>query len=263
LITGKVVNSLQLPLPGTRVMALTLYPHIGVRLATTDAQGAFSMRITPGTIHQELLIETPDYAPLVHEVPQDANLSSLNPIVLSSGNSMSVLVQDSQLRPIGGALVEGFLGENRHALNQRMITDAQGLVQWPHASDTDETFTFQVQAPGFRTSLTRVPIGARQIEVHLIPLELLVGSATDAKTGQPIPYFKVSRGRRTPGDATVQWERSAMAIGREGRFQMNNDALNIDTLVFRIEAPNYAPSAELPSGSLRGPKPINIPLQPL
>ena len=263
LVTGKVVNALRLPLPGARVMALTLYPHIGERLATTDAQGAFSMRITPRTIHQELLIQAPDYAPLVQDVPKDANLSSLSPIVLMPGNAMNVLVQDSQHRPIAGALVEGVLGKNRHVLNQRLTTDAEGMVRWPHAPESKDELMFQVSASGFKTSLTRVPEGTRQIEVHLIPLEMLAGSAIDAKTSQPIPYFKVWRGRRTPGVASVQWEQSAMAIGREGGFQVSNDVPDADTLVFRIEAPNYAPSAELPSAKLRGTKPLNIPLQPL
>ena len=263
LISGKVVNSLQLPVPGTRVMALTPYPHIGVRIATTDADGVFSLRIAPGASHQELLVQAPDYAPLVQEVPQDANPSSLDPIVLLPGKNIDVLVLDSQLQPIAGALVEGLLGKNQHALNQRLITDAQGLVHWPHAPDNGKTFMLRYRASGFRPSLTRWPIAESQIKVQLYPVDVLAGTATDAKTGQPIPYFKVWRGRQTPGDATVQWERSAMAVGREGGFQVNNDTLNIETLVFRVEAPNYAPSAEIPSASLRGPKPINIPLQPL
>ena len=263
LITGKVVNSLQLPLPGTRVMAVSSYPHIGVQLATTDAQGAFSLRLSPGAINQNLLIQSLDYAPLIRNVAQETNLHSISPIVLLPGNTVDVLVKDPQLHPIAGALVEGVLGENRHALNQYLTTDTEGMVRWPHAPDSKDKLMFQVSASGFKTSLTRVPVGMRQIEVHLIPLDVLAGSATDAKTGQPISYFKVWRGRRTPGIASTQWERSAMAIGREGGFQISNDAPDIDTLVFRIEAPNYTPSAELPSASLRGQKPLNIPLQGL
>ena len=255
-IAGRVVNSEQQPLPGARVMAPTPFPHIGVRLVTTDVQGTFQLQLARGAGTRDLLVQVPGYAPLV----QEAAVPPLSPIILSSGDTLDIRVQDSQQRPIAGALVEGFLGEHQRALDQRLTTDAQGLVHWPHAPAPKEKLMFRVHATGFQPSLTLVPIDARQIAVQLVPLDWLAGTGTDAKTRQTIPYFKIWRGRRTPGGAAVQWEPRALATGREGTFQIPNDAPDGDTF-FRIEAPDYAPSAAIPAASLRGPKPLDIPLQ--
>ena len=225
--------------------------------ATTDSNGAFSLRLSPNAQDHEILVQGPDFAPKIVKVQPDIKPAA---ITVKPGRTVEIRVVNTQNAPIPDALIEGTT-ENGVALDGSIFTDQQGRARWLHAPESG--LQFRTSRNGFTVVYDVLEASKTNIRIQLTPTRMLSGSVVDTSTGQPIPYFKILAEKLPADDGRETYPPQAVGIGRRGEFQLTSDGSNGKIDLYRIEAPGYKSSGLIRSKQLEAKAPYRIQLEPL
>jgi uncharacterized GH25 family protein/thiol-disulfide isomerase/thioredoxin len=160
---------------------------------------------------------------------------------LLSGKPFGGQVLDSQGAPVAGAQVEP-RWQDCHVFDWKGTTDSEGRFVWLSAP-TDGELEFRVRKAGFLMASGR--LGAAQlgaIKITVNPAIRVRGVVTDAKSGEPIPAFRVISGE-SAGVGHILWHGSGTPAQR-GRYEVSPFVYDRPGIAFFIQvtAEGYRPS---------------------
>jgi RNA polymerase sigma factor (sigma-70 family) len=160
---------------------------------------------------------------------------------LAPGRPFSGQVVDSRGAPVAGAQVEPRWQEC-HVFDWKATTDSEGRFLWLSAPTNGE-IEFRVRKTGFLMAIQRLAAAqAAAIKITLNREIRIQGSVTDAKSGQPIPAFKVIEGE-TVANGRIFWRGDGKAA-QNGRFEVAPFIYDRPGVAFfvQITAEGYRPS---------------------
>jgi len=256
---------------------------VGILPATNQADGTFILTgCAPG--NSELRVEATGFIPARVELNSETNPPPLR-IILQRGKVLRLHVVDQKGAPVPSAEVEithpggrslGQLGApvpKAHAEisdpRTRLLTDAEGRVQWDGAAA--EEVTFQVRARGYiRAENVTAKADGQEHLITLSPSLTISGTVRDAVTGRPVPHFRIIPGRQLVSLTHItnfQWQsvgRIPWTSSAEGKFRQTvAEAVDQDTrLALKFDAEGYAPSVRRVVRSDEGEVQFDVALRP-
>src|SRR5262249_30188101 len=158
-------------------------------------------------------VQAEGFAPSLQDVRVEprARAAALN-IKLEPPATVRLRVVDATGKPLAGAHVAADTWRGHRSIMYRKDVDADGRFTW--ASAPPDAVLFDVLKTGYMAR-RRVPVTAseREQEVVLDPRLVISGRVDDARSGQPLPQFRVIHGQRYEWSDRISWETSAGAEG--------------------------------------------------
>ncbi len=250
-VRGVVVDPEGKPVAGAEVFA-------GIkgfsRKVTTDTEGQFVLGGCPlgGNL---LTAEAKGYATVTEEIVVREVANSIR-LKLQEGKSFILRVLDTEGKPVTNANVWlDYMNSGGPGLHPIQVefdkkTDAEGRVLWQGAPDRE--LKFLVSAPKFMESWVVVRPDDNEHGVTMKPALVIEGTVKDAKTGEPVPEFRILTGSplKSAGNEgnRIEWstmERFWLHFSG-GKFKRSlEEAVSGDDAnpgyFFRFEATGYVP----------------------
>ena len=256
-ITAAVTSPDGRPVPGVMLRFHGWRDEFGVTnedgLATLG-DGETPVRFPPGTFN--LTAFKPGFAPTKFRVPVREGIDSSSEVRLSAGKPTSLIVVDSEARPIAGANVrfpsEVARGEDARAGQ----TDVGGVWSWDHCPDS---IFLGVSADGYVTRWIKAHPSEEPIEV---PLKSLVSArvlVVDAVTGERIDSADVVVDTNS-GDENYNWR--VTPAERDGDVLTLDEAYRAKRVRFFVTAPGYATTWTPPVSADDCPRTVRIEMRP-
>jgi uncharacterized GH25 family protein len=210
-VTGQVTSTQGKPIPGAQVRAdlVRRIEHgggfsesrLGLGVATTDAQGRFSLLLFPNATFS-LVAEAEHYAAQERFPVQVRPGSPPTPVEFrldSADGFVAGLVVDPDGKPIAGAFVSGWPARAvRMPISRQMATtDARGRFRLESLPAGEVQLTANL--PGCRGESQRVPVGATGIRLTLFPREPVIPPPSPLAVGARAPEISVTRWVNGPG----------------------------------------------------------------
>jgi len=240
-VAGRVKGPEGRPVAGARILLLKEVYDSHLPEATTDAEGAFTLK-NAAAGPSAVLVTAPGFAPGLRDVRVEADGPTPTvEVALEPGSKLRLKVVDRDGKPVAGVGfgVETWRGRQSFSLG-RGRTDAEGLATWADAPRDEVRMSFYRE--GWMSSRD-VPMRASDEvrEVVLSPELEVSGAVTDAKTGEPVPKFRVVRGLYFSGKDEASWMRGEASAAEDGRYR-ERFTEPYDGWAVRIEAPGYKPA---------------------
>ena len=210
---------------------------------TTDDEGVFSFNNCADAQGQYIAVCADGFAPeMTSNLWFKADMEPID-IVVKPGKTIRAKVVDTDGTPIPKAAFSverwGMLRYPVEILGRQREADNEGTFVWENAPTGEVLFT--ILADNYR-SLRGQAMTAADSEYTFTMQPWMKVSATvvDAKTGLPIPEFRIHKGYRSGGRSQITWDANQPGAGRNGTFERPYDEQN--DFVIKIEAKGYAPS---------------------
>jgi len=198
-ITGLVVDTAGDPVAGAKV-SVGRVGMSGRREGMSEADGSFRVSgCPPGK--QLLSAQAKGYAARTEEVTLAGDSAPFR-LVLRDGKALRLRVVAQNGQPVPKAYVwlntldqgEIILGKPASVqVEVELRTDSEGRVVWDEAPETE--LSFDIHAPGhMRVSGYKVRPDGQEHTVTLPPALTIFGSVRDAKSGEPVPKFRIIAG---------------------------------------------------------------------
>ncbi|HZW31229.1 MAG TPA: sigma-70 family RNA polymerase sigma factor, partial [Isosphaeraceae bacterium] len=247
-VSGTVLSPTGRPVAGATIIVQHRYGAAGYARIQTDASGQFHTGrfIDPREDALVLAVQAEGFASTLRRL---TNTLEIPPQVvrLTPRRPLRGRVVDAQGRPVPGAVVRPFGGEDSGEFDWEAATDTDGRFVWFEAP-TAGMIRLDISKPSFRPARGRtIDSRSREVTLTLHRAQHLHGTVTDAETGRPIDRFAL-----IPGDGPFlpgvhfDWRRDQSRTFTNGRFDLTGD-LSVDwdeRRSIRIEADGYE-SAEL------------------
>ena len=246
-ITGTVTGPDGKPVAGA---AVTQGEQIGFDRpppVRTDKEGRYRLGSLArgGTV---VTVISPGLAPALRNLNVQGAMEPVD-FHLEKGHLLRVRVVDKDNHPIPGVFMLTDTWRTHRTLVGLGIadrTDAEGRWSWAWAPA--DAVGMRISKDGYMgTPLLFVTAGEKEHVVALYPALTVTGRVVDAKTKQPIPFFRAVWGclaDSADGSAvndTICWQRWNVTDGKEGRYKVliNQPARG---QYVRIEAAGYRPA---------------------
>lgn len=221
-------------------------------VADTDEQGRYALAaITPQVV--AVYAAAPGHGPgsgYVNASASQVGERAPLDIQLTPATTLAGRVVDPQGQPIAGAYIAiDTWRQDSEAISARTRSDAGGIFHFDNLPP--EPVTFEVSARGYqyRYDVVLTPGAQPDARITLQPQMRLRGSVTDARTGQPVPAFRVVPGYALWPDRPPMFQyQNEMPVFIDGNydFKLYGNPGSHKT-VARIEAAGYRPAV---SGAL-------------
>jgi hypothetical protein len=158
---------------------------------------------------------------------------------LAPAKRLKVRLVDEAGDPVKGVLAVADGWRGARTLDFRVTSDAQGRFVWMNAPGDEVLFDIMKGD----TYLRRFPItaGDGEVTVPFVPALRVSGTVVDAETGDAIPEFRVTMGRKTePNDSSIYWKDNSARNFSGGTFERKESFCSF-LYYYRIEAEGYAP----------------------
>ena len=101
---------------------------------------------------------------------------------------------------------------------------------------------------------TKLTASEREQTVIIYPELKITGRVTDAKTGEPVPKFRVVKGWRSNWQDRIEWSENMAVAVVGGRYTASFDEPR-ESLFVKVEAPGYMPAHSRAFGPMRARRP--------
>jgi protocatechuate 3,4-dioxygenase beta subunit/peroxiredoxin len=236
-LTGTVVDAEGQPVIGANVLVGDERYSSDALKARTDGAGKFRI---PNAVEGATVVTVSarNNAPDLKLVTVKKQMEPLE-FKLAKGSRIRGKVVDSSGNPVPGAQVSLGQWRGRDTLEFTQQTRDDGTFEWNGAPA--ETLSFYVYKEKYRTAnnLNLAP-GDKE---HLVTLQealVVSGSVVDAESGQPLPSFRVIKGRAHDERNQPYFERYNMKTFTKGQYEMDYTD-EVRMVVIRIEADGYKP----------------------
>jgi thiol-disulfide isomerase/thioredoxin/protocatechuate 3,4-dioxygenase beta subunit len=242
LIEGQVFGSDGKPLKDAGVgsgqdrIASNVMPEV-----KTDAEGKFALAAHANeTVY--LTVRAKKHAPELMQFVMPAEGKQMR-IELKAAQTLTGSVRDPAGKPIANAYVWVDTWRGARTIETTIRSGADGKFTWNDAP-TDAVIV-DVQADGFaRKNDVSIKAGDAN-EVRLVKPAVVRGTVVDAKTGEPIPAFKLVNGISWGDGRPIYWERRTglsekEARGKNGKFELTMTWPR-PGMAIRVEADGYLP----------------------
>jgi hypothetical protein len=188
----------------------------------TDAQGRFRFGSVPIARRGRALIVSfwkEGYAPELLELRLASTVIDAS-VVLRPGKALRLRFTDSTGQPVPGVMMALMYWREHRPASFVAWSDASGLAEWKNAPADAVGLTV------VHETFQRVDVKfTADDEVHAVVLQrptIVTGRVVDARTKQPLPAFRVVKGRHFPDlrHGWSHWGFHAPLAGREGTFRV-------------------------------------------
>lgn len=214
-------------------------------VATTDRNGSFSF-LDPESGDSSLFALAPEFAPLHQQAWRRLQHGGLIRVTLSEARPVLGFVRDQYRQPVPGALVRVDRWHETSLLKWRAVTDEQGSFSWENPPE--DSVLLYITKTNYSSMRTMVSGTGGEMNFILQRRSQVFGRVIDAETRQPIPEFKVIRGRAYSPDEPIRWERYNSSRGRNGQFSiaLNDYYGGEGRSQVMVEAAGYLPQTSPP-----------------
>lgn len=279
IVRGIVVESSGTPIANAKVL-IGERGMSGSREGTTELDGTFEIKgCKPGST--PVTAEAPQYAPTTINIELQTNSPPVQ-LVLVPGKILKLRVVNQQGAPVPNANVWLNTMDHLNARDGRPVaprtqasfspkTDADGRVFWDQAPDHE--LTFDLAARGYmRKSDVKLRPDGSEHTIVLDPALVIRGTVQDAKTGAPIPEFRLATGwpetnylTRTVSGHWSTIDRFWLSFA-DGKFEHAYEepvlgGVAEPTFIFKIEAADYAPFVTRAVNATEGVVEFNVKLE--
>jgi peroxiredoxin/protocatechuate 3,4-dioxygenase beta subunit len=247
-VTGQVNDESGQPVKGASVYCSKKSNIDNWHTATTDENGHFTFKNLPEAKGQSIFARADKFAPEMKDgIEIKAGMSPIN-IVLKSGKTIKAKVVDTNGKPIPKVwfAIERWRAHRllTEQFGERKVTNDAGVFLWDSAPEDEVVFDLLPSGgntSGFRTlrNQTLKPDDTEHI-FTLQPSLKVSGKVFDAKTRNPIPQFKIHKGRRSAGSNRIYWYNNRLTMAQNGFFENSYNDESYDFFI-KIEADGYAP----------------------
>ena len=236
-LAGRVLDDDGKPIANAKVMQGSDRWGSNYPSTTTNATGEFKFGNTsPGPL--VLTVQAPGFAPGLKELDVTANLQPIE-FRLEPGQGFHGRVVDQSGKPIAGASVYADTWRKHRSITWNAQTDAQGQVFWDDAPA--EEVTYNIVKSGYMHNRSAKAGASEQVQSFTLqPVLKLRGKVLDAKTGQPIPKFRVTIGSHFAGQPDWYWDDRNSRTLADGWYELTASEPHEDYAI-RIEAEGYLP----------------------
>ena len=205
--------------------------------ALTDEKGQFVLKNCKAGA-SAITIQAPKLCPMAQRITVS---DDLKPLVfrLEPGHVLHGRVVDSAGKPIPGVLVAPDTWRGFRTLKNRMNTDAAGRFRW--AGAPPDGIKFSILKTGYMGHRdTVLKASEDEVTVTMNPLLRISGQVTDAKTGKPIPEFRIANGYKFASSDHLYWDRDEPDKFRDGKYLIKFDEPSRARLL-KVTAAGYLP----------------------
>jgi hypothetical protein len=215
------------------------------RVATTDSNGKFAFAENE-TGDGSLFVLAKGFAPRYQQVSLALERNEPLRIILNEARPLMGFIRDQYQLPIPDVLVRIDAWHDTSLLKWRASTDQQGRFVWDNPPE-DSVLLYMTKA-NHSSMRTMISGTGGELNFVLQRRSQILGRVVDADTGQPIPEFKVIRGRAYSQYEPLRWERYNATRGRNGQFSIAlNDFYGSEgRSQVMVEAPGYIPQVSPP-----------------
>lgn len=227
IVSGIVVDESGAPVPSAHVHLVST--NIREEGARTDANGRFTAR-RPLTGPLRITVRAQGYA--VRQTHVEADEAELRePIKLTTGRDVAVLVLDENDQPLGDARINWNLDNRGQNKLDQAHSDASGRAIIRHLPD-DIPVHLQIEAPGHATLAHRTLRVAdysadSPLVIRLRPAGVTTLRVVFEDDGTPVPDVRVRVGSSTPerspiGNPYPSWNYSGLGSGPDGVVKLEH-----------------------------------------
>ncbi len=257
-VSGRVVDLQGGPIAGATAQLGRDRFGTGEPRATTNSEGRFVIKdCKPG--RSAVTVQADGMAPEIQEVTVGKSDNALE-FHLSAGHTLRGRILDVEGEPIAGVTVVPDTWRGYRTLARRMKTDSEGKFTWQGAPA--DAVEYDIFKQGYMSNRNLSLLASEKEQVITLFPELEVhGRVTDAKTGKPVPKFRIVRGRIQWNSDNTYWTRDEGVRYAEGRYSYKfNEPMR--GWLLRVVAPGYLPATSRVFESDEGRQQFDFALQP-
>lgn len=204
--------------------------------AKTDAQGRYRVRLQESPTDL-MTFEVAGFQPQMHSVTVTEGKTGTLDVKLVKGRLLRLRVVDEAGAAMKGVRVATNYWKKKRTLWFSTVTDAEGRCEWNGAPMDEVLWDFVGEKQVLREFA--ITAGAEEQTIVFRPAVRFVGTVVDARSGQPVKSFRVTRGddRSSPN---IYWEDESRRSFENGRFSSETWWMCYDHKL-RIEAEGYEP----------------------
>ena len=204
----------------------------------TDDDGNFVLEnVKAGTV--TLTVQATGYSPDMKKVVVKERMESVE-FRLAPGHIVTGRIVDKDGHPVANANIGVEKWRGNDLLEWRTVTDAEGRFQWNEAP-ADAALCY-VTAQDYMSLTNYLIIGSdKKIEITLQPPLKVHGKVLDAKTGEPVPEFRMITGIQWETSDSIYWQRDNLKTFTDGNFE-NKINYPYYGHYIQIEADGYLPA---------------------
>lgn len=243
-LSGTVADTAGKPVPGCKVtLGRDRWGSKDEPEAKTDAAGRFTV-----FVHEAGKVDVTFEAAGLQPHLLQTDVAAGKPagpvkVVLQPGAALRLRVLDEAGKPVAKAEMIPDRWRDKRTLWHEGRTDASGLMVWEGAPADAVLWTVLTSKQTLR-DVSITPDGTEQTVV-LRPATRFTGTVVNAKTGQPVPQFKVTLGdtRRATGkfpNGDIYWQTAEARSFRAGAFEIEAWEMRFDHTLL-IQAEGYEP----------------------
>lgn len=230
------------------------YFATGVNEVQIQSDGTYQLpNLEPGKY--PITVLAPGFAPDQREIQLSQGAPTCD-FQLEAGNPIRIEIVDAQGNPIPSATVSfgraGWRGTTAIYNDKHSNVPDSGI---PRRADEDGVFTWEwAPSDGVKYDIYKSGYDSKSVtliakaEAHRVVLTsplTISGSIIDAKSGKPIPHFKVMPVKAfRPDFYSTDFQESRVATGENGEYQIqiNSQGQSTDRYRVRVEADGYRTS---------------------
>ena len=232
-VTGRVVDGSGKPIRWARAVIGhdTGEPALQPRRPTSKA---ISRSKTASLVHQSSR-SRPRLRARIQDVRIDDQTAPVEFRLNEPGSVLRIRVVDVRGKPVAGARLFADTWRGHRSITFRAGTDAGGRIEWRGAPKDAVLYDLLKQdyMPRRKTTLTA---SAGEQTIILYPELKIAGRVTDARTGQPVPRFRVVKGWQSSWQDHIAWSENMAVDVVGGRYTTSFDEPR-ESLFVKVEAP--------------------------
>jgi beta-lactamase regulating signal transducer with metallopeptidase domain/peroxiredoxin len=207
--------------------------------ATTNEQGDFTLEncVAGPSI---ITVQAEGFAPRIQDVRIDERTAPVEFRLNEPGSVLRIRVVDVRGNPVAGARLFADTWRGHRSITFRADTDANGRIEWRSAPKDAVLYALIKQDYMPRRS-TKLTASEREQTVIVYPELKITGRVNDAKTGEPVPKFRVVKGWRSNWQDRIEWSENMAVAVVGGRYTISFDEPR-ESLFVKVEAPGYMPA---------------------
>ncbi|WP_395747197.1 M56 family metallopeptidase [Prosthecobacter sp.] len=203
--------------------------------AKTDAEGRYRVRLQKSPTDW-MTFEAAGFQPQMHSVTVTTGKTGMQDVKLARSRPLRLRLVDEKGAPLPDARLSANRWQDKRTLWFEAVTDAEGRCEW-NGAPVDEV---QWDIVGGMGALRDVRISASDEEQTIVfrPAVRFVGKVLDARSGEPVKAFQVTRGDTRSPD--IYWDKAGRRSFSDGVFTSEAWWMRYDHKL-RIEAEGYEP----------------------
>jgi protocatechuate 3,4-dioxygenase beta subunit len=258
-VMGRVIDAASRPLRGARAIVGHDTWGTNAPTATTNEQGQFTLENCDRgpTI---VTVQAEGFAPRFQDVRIDDRTAPVEFRMTEPGSVLRVRVVDAQGKPMAGAMFGADTWRNHRSIHFRVETGPDGRVAW-RSAPRDVVLYYAGKAEFMWKRDFPLTASDREQTIILYPKLVITGRVTDAKTGRPVPRYRVVQGREPEWRAQIHWLENQGVEITGGPYNVQFDEPG-KGLYVKVEAPGYKPAVSRAFRPDEGSQPFDATLEP-